>query len=164
MLFLWACIDSGDLSIVVEPETKKEEEVVVQDAPAPFGYEFVRIEGEEFWMGSPQDEVGRSEDEWQHRVVLTHDVWFSPFEFRQAEYEQLMESNPSRFEGCDDCPVEMVSWSDAAYAINILSEQDGLFACYSCEVVRGDRICTEKIRYSFDDARISDCPGYRLPT
>ena len=164
MFFLIACIDSGDLSIVVEPEEKPKEEVTVEDAPAPFGYDFVRIDVEEFWMGSPQEEVGRSEDEWQHRVVLTHDVWFSPFEFRQSEYRDLIGTNPSRFIGCDDCPIEMVSWDDAVYAINVLSEHEGLPTCYFCELIRGGHSCTEKMRYSFDHARISDCPGYRLPT
>ena len=164
MLFLIACVESGDLSIVVGPEEKPKEEVAIEEAPSPFGYDFVRVEGDEFWMGSPVEEVGRSEDEWLHRVVLTHDVWVSPFEFRQSEYKELLGSNPSRFAGCDDCPVEMVSWDDAVYATNLLSEKDGLDTCYSCAVIRGVQSCTEKMRYSFDEARISDCPGYRLPT
>ena len=164
MLWLWACIESGDLSIVVEPNTKQEVSHIEESPPNPFGYDFIRVEGEEFWMGSPEEEVGRSEDEWQHHVVLTHDIWFSPFELSQAEYQDLVGRNPSRFADCDDCPVEMVSWDDAVYATNILSEKEGLSSCYSCELIRGSRSCTQKILYSFDEARISDCPGYRLPT
>jgi len=31
----------------------------------------------------------------------------------QAEYRRVMGKNPSIFSGCDDCPVENVSWNDA---------------------------------------------------
>ena len=34
-------------------------------------------------------------------------------EVTQAEYRKVMGKNPSRFSGCDDCPVEQVSWYDA---------------------------------------------------
>jgi hypothetical protein len=35
-------------------------------------------------------------------------------EVTQAEYERVMATNPSRFKGCPTCPVENVSWNDAA--------------------------------------------------
>jgi formylglycine-generating enzyme required for sulfatase activity len=34
-------------------------------------------------------------------------------EVTQAQWQRVMGSNPSHFKGCDDCPVEYVSWRDA---------------------------------------------------
>lgn len=161
LFFLYGCTDAGEISIILEPEI---DHVESEDSPHPFGYDFVRIRGAEFWMGSPEEEHGRSQDEWRHLVVLTHDFWMSPFESTQLEYQELLGINPSRFSGCDACPIEMVSWDDAAYASNLLSIREDRPTCYACSFERGDRYCTEKIRYSFDEARISDCLGYRLPT
>ena len=61
-----------------------------------------------FVMGSPEDEVGRSNTETQHRVMLTQDYYIGVFECTQKQWELVMGSNPSKYKG--DCrPVEMVS-------------------------------------------------------
>ena len=43
----------------------------------------------------------------------------------QAQWRAVMGNNPSHFSGCDDCPVETVSWSDAQAYVRKLSEQTG---------------------------------------
>ena len=35
------------------------------------------------------------------------------YEVTQAQYQEVMGSNPSYFKNCDQCPVEQVSWNDA---------------------------------------------------
>ena len=40
-------------------------------------------------MGSPTDELGRSEDETPHLVTLTEDYWMGIFEFTQGQYEAI---------------------------------------------------------------------------
>ena len=65
-----------------------------------------------FTMGSPEDELGRGGDEDQHEVTLTKGYWLGKYEITQAQYEAIMETNPSRFKGAD-LPVEKVSWLDA---------------------------------------------------
>ena len=53
------------------------------------------------------------EDEYPTRkVILTRGFWLGQTEVTQASFEQIMEFNPSVFEG-RDLPVEMVTWNDA---------------------------------------------------
>ena len=61
-----------------------------------------------------------------HTVTLTMGFWVSRTEVTQAQYLSVMGSNPSLHVGCDDCPVERLSWSDAATFANALSEAEGL--------------------------------------
>ncbi|MBO4545268.1 MAG: formylglycine-generating enzyme family protein [Verrucomicrobia bacterium] len=70
------------------------------------------IEPGTFMMGSPEDELGRSDDEIQHQVTLTSGYWLGKYEVTQAQYEAVTGENPSRFKGAD-LPVENVSWEEA---------------------------------------------------
>ena len=65
-----------------------------------------------FMMGSPEDELGREEDETQHEVTLTKGYWLGKYEVTQAQYEAVMGTNPSYYKGAN-LPVEQVSWEDA---------------------------------------------------
>ncbi len=65
-----------------------------------------------FVMGSPNDEEGRWEGEGpQHEVQLTQGFWLFDTPCRQALWQAVMGSNPSRFQG-GKRPVERVSWED----------------------------------------------------
>ncbi|MBO7391004.1 MAG: formylglycine-generating enzyme family protein, partial [Verrucomicrobia bacterium] len=66
-----------------------------------------------FMMGSPEDELGRDDDETQHQVTLTSGYWLGKYEVTQAQYKAVMGENPSEFVG-DNNPVENVNWNDAA--------------------------------------------------
>ena len=65
-----------------------------------------------FTMGSPEDELGRFDDEVQHEVILTRGYWLGKYEVTQAQYKAVMGTNPSHFTG-DNNPVDSVSWFDA---------------------------------------------------
>ena len=67
----------------------------------------------EFMMGSPMTEEGRSDsdDEAQHRVILTKGFWLGRYPVTQKQWKSVMGNNPSDFKG-DDLPVEQVSWKD----------------------------------------------------
>lgn len=72
-----------------------------------------------FTMGSPENEVGRDDDETQHTVTLTEGFWLSTFEVTQDQWLDVMESNPSSTDGGDH-PVESVSWNDVQeFLINL---------------------------------------------
>jgi formylglycine-generating enzyme len=66
----------------------------------------------EFQMGSPKDEPERSDDERQHRVVLTEGFWLADTACTQELWEAVMTNNPSRFKDNPQNPVEQVSWLD----------------------------------------------------
>ncbi len=66
-------------------------------------------------MGSPNDEVGRKDDETQHEVTLTKGFYIGVFEVTQKQWERVMGDWPSHFNN-DRCrearPVERVSYDD----------------------------------------------------
>lgn len=101
-------------------------------------------------MGTPEDEPGRSPNETQHEVTLTRGFYLAETEVTQAQWVLVMGSNPSQFSGCDDCPVEQVSWYDAVDYCNARSRQEDRRPVYA---VDGESV-------SWDQ----DANGYRLPT
>jgi formylglycine-generating enzyme required for sulfatase activity len=131
-----------------------------------------------FTMGSPPDELCRQDDELSHDVILTRPFHMASHEVTQAEFELVMGYNPSCFTkdiwdpsihcGADfdcgtDCPVESVTWSEAAAYCNELSRSGGLPLCYACSGEATKAIkCQENASHS--GQRIYDCRGYRLPT
>ncbi|MBO4715474.1 MAG: formylglycine-generating enzyme family protein [Verrucomicrobia bacterium] len=78
------------------------------------GLDMVWIEPGTFTMGSPSDELSRSDGEVQHEVTLTQGYWLGQYEVTQAQYEAVMGDNPSWFNGAD-LPVEYVDWYDARF-------------------------------------------------
>jgi formylglycine-generating enzyme required for sulfatase activity len=110
-----------------------------------------------FTMGSPSGEVGRYDDEEQHEVTLTHYFLIQFTEVTQRQFQDVMGYNPSSFSECPDCPVETVSWHEAAAYCNALSCRADLEPCYSCEGSRESVVCAPV-------GSPYDCLGYRLPT
>lgn len=82
---------------------------------------FVWIEPGAFMMGSPDTEVGRDDvDETYHHVTLTSGFWMSKFEVTQGQWEAVMGTNPSYFEGSEK-PVEQVSRDEVNEFIETLN-------------------------------------------
>lgn len=70
------------------------------------------IDPGKFWMGSPEDEVGRWDNEGpRYEVELTQGFWLAETPCTQALWEVVMGDNPSGFKGAVR-PVENVSWND----------------------------------------------------
>ena len=75
------------------------------------GLVMVPVGGGAFMMGSPKNEAGRREDECQHQITVSS-FSIGKYEVTQANWHDIMGSNPADFKNCDDCPVEQVSWDD----------------------------------------------------
>ncbi|MCF0241335.1 MAG: SUMF1/EgtB/PvdO family nonheme iron enzyme [Treponema sp.] len=93
---------------------------------------------------------------------------FLKTEVTQKLYEEVMGENPSEFKGKNK-PVEMVSWYDAVYFCNKLSQMFGLTPAYSLngetDVTKwnytphkGNLIISGKVEWN------KDADGFRLPT
>ena len=76
------------------------------------GMKFKLIPAGTFTMGDGDD---------AHDVTLTKPFKMGVHEVTQAQYEQVMGVNPSKFKGADN-PVENVSWDDAVEFCRRLSE------------------------------------------
>ncbi|WP_246156347.1 formylglycine-generating enzyme family protein [Thiohalocapsa marina] len=86
----------------------------------------VAIDGGCFAMGSPLSESDRRNDERQHWVCVD-DFVIGKYEVTQAQWVAVMGSDPSGFSGCDDCPVESVSFNDVQKYINKLNSRTGRY-------------------------------------
>jgi formylglycine-generating enzyme required for sulfatase activity len=124
-------------------------------------------------MGSPRYELGHERDEIGHDVALTRGFWMSEVEVTQREWRQVVGNEPSYFERCDQCPVELVSWFEAAAFANLMSESAGLESCYELTGCRGalGGGCSSRSSWCFGDFVCMDvwfkgpaCEGFRLPT
>ena len=125
----------------------------------PHGGTLVRLTAGSFEMGCVVDATDCSGDELTVMpVTLTHDFYVGLTEVTQGQYEAIVGSNPSYNTDCWlDCPVEAVSWHDAAAFANALSASEGLTSCYTCSGT-GDEVSCDRALSPYD------CDGYRLPT
>jgi formylglycine-generating enzyme required for sulfatase activity len=140
-------------------------------SPVPSAPEYVTRVGQiklrlipagSFKMGSPDGE-GEDDEHPQHAVRITRPFYLGVYEVTQAQYVEIMGSNPSYFsangwgkekvggQSTDRHPVEGVSWLDAVKFCNTLSVKEGLEPFYKIE--------GGSVRVASWDG-----PGYRLPT
>jgi serine/threonine protein kinase len=122
---------------------------------------WVVIKGGRFTMGAPFTEMGRDGDETPHIVDITRDFYLRTTEVTQGDFLAVMGYNPSQMTGCGaTCPVENVTWHEAAVYCNALSLRESLSTCYQCSGAGRDARCVPRQ----GDVSPSACPGYRLPT
>jgi sulfatase modifying factor 1 len=128
----------------------------------------VGIEAGTFMMGSPQGEIGRYNDEDLHEVVLSRPFWLGRTPVTQAQWQAVMEFDPSRFKGDANRPVERVTWFDAVEycnalteAVNAADQAASLTPCYRLSVRQRDgegRACEADVEH------VAGSTGFRLPT
>ncbi len=93
----------------------------VEDLGHGIGLEMVLIPGGSFMMGSPEDELERSDSESPQHLVNVKEFCMGKYPVTQAQWKAVaalrkvskdLDTDPSNFKG-DDRPVETVSWYDA---------------------------------------------------
>ena len=108
-------ISAGEKQIIWKVLEEREQLVgdkikfkVIANGKKSFEPELVFVEGGMFQMGSNS---GESNEQSVHTVTLSS-FNIGKYEVTQAQWKVVMGSNPSKFSGCDNCPVENVSWND----------------------------------------------------
>lgn len=87
------------------------------------GMEMIWCKQGTFMMGSSNDETGRGQDESHHQVTFSNGFLMGKYEVTQAQFKEVMGSNPSSFSGVN-MPVEMVTWSLAVEFCKELTKQE----------------------------------------
>jgi formylglycine-generating enzyme required for sulfatase activity len=86
----------------------------------------VYVVGGTFTMGCTYEQGNDcdSDEKPAHQVTLSN-FYIGKYEITQAQWEAVMGNNPSSFSGCDNCPVENVSWNDVQDFIRKLNAVTG---------------------------------------
>lgn len=87
------------------------------------GMEFLLVPAGCFEMGDTFGDGNR--DEQPVHEVCVDSFYIGTYEVTQGQYQQLMETNPSRFSTDTQYPVEQVSWNDARQFIAELNQKSG---------------------------------------
>ena len=145
----WTCSVSASDGALSSAAGTASATIRTSDYTTAHGGTMVAITAGTFEMGS--DDYGPV-----HTVTLTHDFWIGQTEVTQAQYRAEMGTNPSYFSSCGSiCPVETVSWEDAAVYANAMSATEGLELCYTAT---GSDLSASLGGDPYT------CQGYRLPT
>jgi formylglycine-generating enzyme required for sulfatase activity len=118
-------------------------------------------------MGSPSTEPNRESNETQHSVTLTQGFYMGKYQVTQAQYREVMGTNPSNFNG-NNLPVEQVSWYNTLVFCNKLSMKEGLSPAYSISgstdpAVWGTVPTSSNTTWNAVTI-VASSTGYRLPT
>ncbi len=101
------------------------------ETTAGLNMEMIFVQGGLFVMGCTEEQdLDCYENEYYpHNVTLNH-FYIGKFEVTQAQWRTVMGessplSSPSFFRGCDNCPVESISWNEAREFLEKLSAMTG---------------------------------------
>ena len=81
--------------------------------------EMVFVEGGTFQTGGND---GNSNEKPLHSVTLS-DFLIGKYEVTQKQWLAVMDNNPSSNSGCDNCPVEQISWNDTQIFVQKLNQK-----------------------------------------
>jgi formylglycine-generating enzyme required for sulfatase activity len=163
-------VDEGVVGVSDERVVQRNCYVAECDYPIQ-GMDFLGQSSGIFFMGSMEDEPGHDSDETLHIVSLSRGFDMMTTEVSQLHFAERMGYAPSAYSACGyNCPVENITWSEAAAFANEVSEDEGLESCYSCTGAEGSVLCETAAAFlgqgdtGTEGLSVVDCQGYRLPT
>ena len=87
------------------------------------GMEFVLIPAGTFTMGS---DTGETDERPAHQVKISRPFYLGKYEVTQEQWQAVMGTNPSLFQGDPKRPVEQVAWQDAQEFIRRLNAKENV--------------------------------------
>ncbi|MEA5576191.1 SUMF1/EgtB/PvdO family nonheme iron enzyme [Anabaena sp. UHCC 0451] len=96
----------------------------IEDLGNGVNLEMAAIPGGIFMMGSPENEIGRRDNESPQHQVTVPSFFMGKYPVTQAQYKAIMRTNPSHFKGRNR-PVEQVNWNNAVAFCEKLSQKTG---------------------------------------
>lgn len=118
-LFLLPKQKNEQLINYIPKEKQKNEQLT--DSLQDIEKNMVYVEGGSFMMGSNE---GEADEKPIHKVTLSS-FKVSKYEVTQAQWKAIMGNNPSKLAGCDNCPVENVSWNNIQVFLEKLNQLTG---------------------------------------
>ncbi len=108
--------------VKAEEQMRKAEEKE-RNASEELKKSMVLVKGGCYQMGDTFGD-GKDNEKPVHEACVD-DFYMGKYEVTQILWEAIMGDNPSTFKGCDQCPVEKISWNDAQEFINKLNQKTG---------------------------------------
>ncbi|NJM68087.1 MAG: formylglycine-generating enzyme family protein [Acaryochloris sp. RU_4_1] len=104
--------------------SQEQAQFFAEDLGSGITLDMVAIPAGQFTMGSPASEPERDSDESPQHQVSIPAFYLGKYEITQAQWQAIMGSNPSGFQGANR-PVEQVSWNEAIAFCQKLSQKTG---------------------------------------
>ena len=118
---------SGSHSMNARDKIKQLETPDLPPAILALEKSMVFVEGGSFQMGCTSEQSGCDNDEYPVHTVKVNSYYINKFEVTQMQWRAMMGRDPewSGNKGCDQCPVDGVSWNDIQDFIKILNRLTG---------------------------------------
>ena len=119
---LWKVLEEGKQ---LEGDQLKFKVVAIEKKP--FEPDLIFAEGGTFEMGEGDDTTYHFGGNGPMHSVTLSSFYISKYEVTQSQWLAIMGNNPSYFSGCENCPVENVSWYEVQEFIRKLNLRTNLF-------------------------------------
>ena len=121
-IFLVSCGDDDDNEDVQSYSSNQKDGQNKDYTVNGVTFKMIYVKSGTFIMGATSEQTGAYSDELPAHSVTLGNYYIGETEVTQELWTAVMGSNPSRFSGNMQCPVEMVSWNDCQTFISKLNE------------------------------------------